>query len=353
MSREATGGDDRHDDAGSGAAGRDGEGGDRHDGAATTAATDEGVRLSVVLPAYDERAALPGLIEEIEAVLSELPAYRPAEVIVVDDGSTDGTREWLRTAATEHDRLVGVLLAGNFGQSAALAAGLNHARGEVIVTMDADGQNDPADVPALLARIEEGYDCVSGWRRDREDPWHKTIPSAIQTPLARLTGPDIHDYVCGMKAYRREAARDLVLYGEAHRYVPSRLDRRGYRVDEVPIDHRPREAGRSKYGTGRLLRGSLDLVYHVFLNRYGDRPLHALGTVALLAAVGGVAGGGGLLVAVRAGVVGTPALLAAAVTAVGISLGVGLLGLGLVATLLIEARFREERPYRVAEVLGR
>ncbi|MFP4590694.1 MAG: glycosyltransferase family 2 protein [Halobacteriales archaeon] len=315
---------------------------------------DDGVRTSFVLPAFNEAETLPRVVEEIrDVVASEAMApFRPVEILVVDDGSSDGTTEVLAELTERDARVRGIVLTRNFGQSAALTAGFDMARGAYVVTLDADGQNDPADVPTLLERLEDGYDCVSGWRRDRRDPPSKTIPSRIQTTLAKLTGPDIHDFGCTLKAYRSEAVGALQLKGEGHRYIPAKLFDRGYRITEVPVDHRPRELGESKYGAGRLLRGFVDLGYHVFWNRYGMRPMHFLGGLGLLSVTAGTAVGAHALVMKYAlGEALTPHVPRLLLVVALILFGLHLLTFGIIAEMLVEVRYREERPYRVARVL--
>jgi glycosyltransferase involved in cell wall biosynthesis len=246
-----------------------------------------------------------------------------------------------------------VFLRRNFGQSAALAAGIDHATGEYVVTMDADGQNDPADIPRLLSELSEGYDCVSGWRRDRDDPLRKTVPSAIQGRLARWTGPDIHDFGCTLKAYRAVGLDDIDLYGEGHRYIPAKLYRRGYDITELPVDHRPRTAGETKYGTRRLLKGFVDLLFHAFWTRFATRPSHFLGGIGLfLAGIGGLIGGHAVLIKYAFGASlapRTPRLL----LSIGLVLfGFQLLMFGFLAEMIVKQQYRHDRPYRVRTVVG-
>ncbi|MEM4781773.1 MAG: glycosyltransferase family 2 protein [Halalkalicoccus sp.] len=314
------------------------------------------VRTSIVLPAYNERENVGPLIEELLETFAgpEAAPYAPIEIVVVDDGSTDGTRELLRDLAEEIGRLRVVLLRRNFGQSAALAAGIDHAMGEWIVTMDADGQNDPADVPELLSTLAEGYDCVSGWRRDRSDPLSKTVPSAIQTRLAWVTGPDIHDFGCTLKAYRADALRDIDLYGEGHRYIPAKLYKRGYRITERPVSHRERTAGETKYGWARLFKGSIDLLFHVFWNRYSTRPIHFLGTVGLLMTIiGGLIGVHAVLIRVVYGIPLSPRLPRLILVVALVLFGFQLLMFGFLAEMLTKRHYADEKTYRIERVYGR
>jgi glycosyltransferase involved in cell wall biosynthesis len=309
-------------------------------------------RTSVVLPAYNEAGNVAPLVEEIVAVFADIPEYLPVEIIVVDDGSTDGTRDRIRTLTDEYEEVVGLFLSRNFGQSAALEAGIDHASGESIVTIDADGQNDPADVPLLLEKLDDGFDCVSGWRKDRDDPLAKTIPSAIQTVMARWTGPDIHDFGCTLKAYRAEALDDIPLYGEGHRYIPAKLYNRGYRITEVPINHRPRTRGRTKYGYSRLPRGFVDLLFHLFWNRYSTRPVHLLGGIGLLSfTVGCLIGVHAVYLKFALGQSLLPRLPRLVLVAALVLFGVLLLMFGFVAEMLTMLHYQNRDPYRVATVL--
>ncbi len=238
--------------------------------------------LSVVIPVYNEEENVEPLCEELFRVLEELG--RPYEVVIADDGSTDRTVSILTGLQSRYPRLRLITLRRHMGQTAALSAGIDHARGDVIVTMDGDRQNDPADIPRLLEKLAEGYDVVSGWRRDRKDPfWRRRLPSAIANwIISRLSGVYLHDYGCTLKAYRRDVLRDVRLYGEMHRFVPIYAAWQGARVVELPVNHRPRTRGKSKYGLGRTFRVVLDLVLLKFLDRYGQRPMHLFGGFGLI-----------------------------------------------------------------------
>jgi glycosyltransferase involved in cell wall biosynthesis len=234
--------------------------------------------LSLVIPVYNERESLPGLAEEIVSTCSSLGVEW--EALFVDDGSTDDSPEVIRKLGTEQPRFGLVRLRRNFGKSAALLAGFAAARGDRIVTLDGDGQDDPAEIPRLLAKLDEGYSLVSGWKHTRQDPLRKRLPSRLFNWItARLSGVRLHDFNCGLKAYRGSAARELLLYGEMHRYVPVIGAQRGWRVTEVPVNHRARAHGRSKFGFERYLRGMFDLVTVLFLGRYRHRPLHLFGAL--------------------------------------------------------------------------
>ncbi len=236
--------------------------------------------LSVVVPVYNEEESLPILHPELVAALER--GGEGFEILYVDDGSTDGSARILRALAGSDPRVRRVALRRNFGQTAALAAGFDHARGETVVTMDADLQNDPADIPALLARIRGGYDIASGWRRRRRDRLlTRRLPSALANRiLRRMTGVPIHDSGCTLKAYRATLLRRLPLYAELHRFLPALGAFAGARVTEVEVGHRPRRFGRSKYGITRTFRVVLDLMTVKMLVQFAARPLHWFGVFA-------------------------------------------------------------------------
>jgi len=233
--------------------------------------------VSVVVPVYDERDNLRPLHQELVACLQRLG--REWEIVLVDDGSTDGSQRVLAELHAGNERTKVVLLRRNFGQTAAIAAGFDHAAGDVLVTMDADLQNDPADIPRLLAKFDEGYDVVSGWRQQRKDNWlTRRFPSAVANWLiSRVTGVALHDYGCTLKAYSREVVASLNLYGDLHRFIPALASWAGATMAELPVNHRPRRAGRSKYGLSRTLRVLLDLLVVKFLLSYSTKPIHIFG----------------------------------------------------------------------------
>jgi glycosyltransferase involved in cell wall biosynthesis len=238
--------------------------------------------VSVVVPFYDEEASVPPFFAELLATLDRLPLR--AEVIAIDDGSSDGTFGALAAIHARDSRVKVLRFRRNFGQTAGLAAGFAAARGRVIVTMDGDLQNDPADIPRLLARLDEGFDVVSGWRRDRQDDlWTRVLPSRIANGIISMaTHVQLHDYGCGIKAYRREIASSLRLYGEMHRFLPAIAGDLGARVAELEVNHRARRLGRSKYGLSRTLRVVLDLLTVKFLSDFSTRPIQIFGMLGLL-----------------------------------------------------------------------
>jgi glycosyltransferase involved in cell wall biosynthesis len=242
--------------------------------------------ISVVAPAFDEERSVALLYEELQAALD--PLGQAWEVVFVDDGSTDGTFAALTRLYSAHDNVRVVRLRRNFGKSAALAAGFEQAQGDVVVTIDADLQDDPAEIPRLLAKLDEGFDLVSGWKSRRADPFTRRFLSRVFNRLASaVSGLSLHDVNCGLKAYRAEVVHDLKIYGELHRFLPVLAHERGYRVAELPVNHRPRTHGRSRYGLERYLRGFLDLLTVSLVGRYRHRPLHLFGGLGLvLGAVG-------------------------------------------------------------------
>jgi dolichol-phosphate mannosyltransferase len=236
--------------------------------------------LSVVIPVYNEADSLESLHGEL-AEVARAEGY-DLDVVFVDDGSGDESWPIIRRIAASDDRVRGIRFRRNFGKAAALNAGFAAARGELIVTLDADLQDDPHEIPRFLARMNEGFDVVSGWKKVRYDPWHKVIPSRVfNWMVSRLTGVHLHDHNCGMKCYRREIFDEVRLYGELHRFVPVLAAARGFRPSEIVISHRTRKFGHSKYGVTRIVKGFLDLLTVKFITGFGQRPQHVLGTIGL------------------------------------------------------------------------
>jgi len=236
--------------------------------------------LSVVIPVFNENESIETLCKELDDVASA-EGY-DLDVVFVDDGSTDKSWEKIRGLAAADPRVRGLRLRRNFGKAAALSAGFASARGELVMTLDADLQDDPHEIPRFLAEMENNLDVVSGWKKVRHDPWHKVWPSRMfNWMVSKLTGVVLHDHNCGMKCYRREIFDEVRLYGELHRFVPVLAASRGYRVGELDIRHRGRQFGRSKYGLPRFVKGFLDLLTVRFLTGFGQRPQHVLGTIGL------------------------------------------------------------------------
>ena len=237
--------------------------------------------LSIVVPVYNEYENIPLLCDAVVSALAGLD--KDWELILVNDGSKDNSMEALKTAAQndpEHVKVIG--LRRNFGQTAAIAAGVDHASGEIIVLMDADLQNDPTDIPAMLAKLDEGYDLVSGWRKDRKDPFLRSFISRIANRIiCKVTGVNLHDYGCTLKVYRREVITGFRLYGEMHRFIPAFANTFGAKIVEMPVKHHPRMMGKSKYGFERIIKVILDLITVKFLSSYADKPIYLFGGAGL------------------------------------------------------------------------
>lgn len=310
--------------------------------------------ISVIIPVYNEKSGLEILAGELAAVAAK-QAW-DMEFIFVDDGSIDGSWEVITKLAKQDARVRGIRFRRNFGKAAALAAGFRSARGELICTLDADLQDDPAEIPRLFDELHKGYDLVTGWKKVRHDPWHKVIPSRIFNWLvSKLTGVHLHDHNCGLKLARAEVFREVRLYGELHRFVTVLAAARGFRVTEVPINHRPRLYGYSKYGASRFIKGFLDLLTVRFLTRYGRRPQHLLGTFGILLTCLGLIGIIYLTILwvltqyfeYQYAPLHTRPLLIYSVAAV--LLGMQLMSIGFLAELITAYQTRDEDTYSIAE----
>ena len=315
--------------------------------------------LSIVIPVYNEQESLQALHRETDEVAAA-EGY-DLEVIFVDDGSTDDSWQRIQDLAAGDRRVYGIRFRRNFGKAAALSTGFAQARGELVITLDADLQDDPHEIPGFLAEMETGLDVVSGWKKVRHDPWHKVGPSRVfNWMVSTLTGVKLHDHNCGMKCYRRQIFDEVRLYGELHRFVPVLAAARGYRVGELVIRHRPRRFGRSKYGAARIVKGFLDLLTVKFLTGFGQRPQHLLGTLGLVSFFLGLLGLtylAGLWVVSRL-VPGLevvrlidrfPAVLYSVAL---LLLGGQLMSIGFVAELLIAYHDPDVKPYSIAERTG-
>ncbi|MEY3930831.1 MAG: hypothetical protein RLZZ516_2541 [Cyanobacteriota bacterium] len=308
--------------------------------------------LSIVVPLYNEEESLPLLVERLLAVLR--PLGRPFELVLVDDGSSDATAAVLRRLAAATPELVAVLLRRNYGQTPAMAAGFDASRGGVIVTLDGDLQNDPADIPMLLEQLGQGFDMVSGWRHQRQDhAVSRLLPSRIANRLiARVTGVRLHDYGCSLKAYRRELVEDMNLYGELHRFLPALAFIEGARISEVKVNHEARRFGKSKYGIDRTFRVLMDLLTVWFMKRFLTRPMYVFGLGGLSAILMGVLLSAYLLLLKLGGTqIGQRPLLLVAVLA--LITGLQLFCFGLLAELQMRTYHESQgRPiYRVRETL--
>ena len=244
--------------------------------------------ISVVVPLYNEEDSLPELFEAIQKVSKDMGT--PFEVIFVDDGSTDGSFRVLREIHRKFANVKVIRFRRNFGKSAALSMGFSEAGGEIVVTMDADLQDDPAEIPGLVKAMDDSYDLISGWKKKRFDPLSKTIPSRFfNFVTAKLTGIPIHDFNCGLKAYRKEVIKEINVYGELHRYIPALAHWAGYRVGEKVVQHHARKYGRTKFGISRFFKGFLDLLTVLFTTRYIRRPLHLFGVWGIVSFLIGAA----------------------------------------------------------------
>lgn len=310
--------------------------------------------ISVVVPLYNEEENIHLLYEELKDVLDTMPEQ--AEIVFVDDGSSDNTMARLESIQANDDHVRVVSLRRNFGQTAAMTAGFDHARGGIIITMDGDLQNDPHDIPQLVAKLNEGYDVVTGWRYDRQDPFlSRRLPSQLANRLiSRVTGVGLHDYGCTLKAFRREVIDNINLYGEMHRFIPAIASGMGISFTEVKVNHRPRRFGTSKYGISRTIRVVLDLITVKFMLSYATRPLHVFGTVGVVSSLLGVLIA--LVMTVQRQLYGValanrPLLLLAILL---IFMGIQFITIGLLAELVVRTYHESQKKpiYYVRKVLG-
>lgn len=310
--------------------------------------------LSIIIPVLNEEESLRQLHEEI-ARAAEQHDF-DFEIVFIDDGSTDASWKIISDLSATDERVSGIRFRKNFAKAAALTAGMRAARGQLILMMDADLQDDPQEIPAFLAKLAEGYDVINGWKQRRLDPWHKVYPSRVfNWMVSRLTGLKLHDHNCGLKLFRAEVAREIRIYGELHRFIAVLAHARGFRVAELPVHHRPRQFGSSKYGVRRFLRGFLDLLTVKFLTGFGQRPQHMLGAFGMLFFGLGMLGLGALgviwlltnLGGMPYGAIGTRPLLAYSVAST--LLGAQAISLGLLAELIVSNTGRENDAYSVSE----
>jgi glycosyltransferase involved in cell wall biosynthesis len=312
-----------------------------------------GPEISIVVPVYNEAPNLKDLVEQIFQVMR--PMGRSFEVILIDDGSTDESPDLLRAIKQDYRELRVILFRRNFGQSAAMTAGYDHALGDMVVTMDGDLQNDPQNIPLMITTLEQGYDLVNGWRKDRQDPFlSRRLPSLIANwMIGMATGVRLHDYGCSLKAYRSDLTKHLLLYGELHRFIPVLAGFHGARIGEVAVSHHARIKGKSKYGIGRTYRVLLDLVLMLFFQKFATRPLQLFGLS------GGPLFVTGVVIELYltwlklwhgADIGGRPLLLLGALL---IITGIVLIGIGLCAELVVRTYYESsgKRIYTVREVL--
>ena len=311
--------------------------------------------LSIVIPVFNEAGSLRELHAEIERICPTLPVE--TEIIFVDDGSTDGAWQIVCELAALDPRVRGIRFRRNFGKAAALSAGIQAAHGQLLAMLDADLQDDPAELPAFLDKLAAGFDVVNGWKRERHDPWHKIFPSRVFNLLVSwLTGLKLHDHNCGLKCFRREVANEIRLYGELHRFIPVLAHARGFQVTELEVHHRPRKFGHSKYGFRRFLHGFLDLLTVKFLTGFGQRPQHMLGAMGLVFFGLGACGLACLAATwllthlpphFNFAPIGPRPLLAYSVAS--LLLGGQLLSLGFLAELIVAYTGRDAQTYSIAE----
>ncbi len=307
--------------------------------------------VTVVIPLLNEEGSLPELAESLEEVLQRI-ARDKWDVIFVDDGSTDDSYEVIHRIHTHNRRFTAIRFRRNYGKSAALAVGFKEAKGDIVITMDADLQDDPKEIPAMIDKLDQGFDLVSGWKRKRFDPWHKTVPSKLfNTVTSIMSGIRLHDFNCGLKAYRSEVIKTVQIYGEMHRYIPALAHWEGFRITEMPVQHHPRKHGVSKFGMSRFLKGFLDLLTVLFTTRFIKRPLHFFGTLgALFALIGFVTD----LWLVVEWFMGLTALSNRPLALFGIAMiivGVQLISIGLVGELIVKNNIQQER-YSIRERLS-
>ena len=244
------------------------------------------MKISIVIPTFNEKESIPDLYLEI---CDAVPGNSDWEIIFVDDGSSDGSKDEIEKIISKDPKVKLISFYRNFGKSAALSEGFKHSRGDIIITMDADLQDDPAEIPNLINKINEGYDLVSGWKKVRHDPWTKTFPSKIFNFVTRLlTGVKIHDFNCGLKAYRNSVVKSIEIFGGRHRYIPALAGQKNFSVSEIVVNHRSRKFGITKYGGSRLFHGFFDLLTILFLNKYTQHPLHFFGMIGLTTFIAGV-----------------------------------------------------------------
>jgi glycosyltransferase involved in cell wall biosynthesis len=309
----------------------------------------DGPRLSVVIPAMNEEGNILGLHQSIADVLDEMDIT--FELILVDDGSTDGTWQAIETLSARDRRVVGLRHRRNFGKARGLATGFAVASGELVLTMDADLQDDPTEIPRFLEKLDEGFDLVSGWKQRRQDPLGKTFPSRVfNATVRKVSGVPLHDFNCGFKLYRADVIQNIQLYGELHRFTPVLAHAEGFRIGELAVRHHARRWGTSKYGWSRLIKGFLDLLTVTFLTEYRQRPMHVLGLPGVVAlASGGLIGLWLTAEKIFTGAsIGNRPLLLLAVLLV--LVGVQFFGLGLLGELLVRGEHAHENATRTAPV---
>jgi glycosyltransferase involved in cell wall biosynthesis len=305
--------------------------------------------ISIVIPLFNEQESILDLYSEICNAIS---SYNDWEIIFIDDGSSDGSAEKIIDIASKDSKVKLISFYRNFGKSAALSEGFKNANGDIIITMDADLQDDPAEIPNFVNKISEGSDLVSGWKKVRHDPWAKTFPSKIFNFVTRLlTGVKIHDFNCGLKAYRSSVIKSIEIFGGRHRYIPALAGQKNFSISEIIVNHRPRKYGTTKYGGSRLLHGFFDLLTILFLNKYTQHPLHFFGMIGLTTFTAGVLTE--LLLLYYKFWLGEPFAKHIALLLLGLILlfiGIQFFSIGLLGEMM--ARYSEDKEDRVKEIIS-
>ena len=305
--------------------------------------------ISIVIPLFNEQESILDLYSEICNAIS---SYNDWEIIFIDDGSSDGSAEKIIDIASKDSKVKLISFYRNFGKSAALSEGFKNANGDIIITMDADLQDDPAEIPNFVNKISEGSDLVSGWKKVRHDPWAKTFPSKIFNFVTRLlTGVKIHDFNCGLKAYRSSVIKSIEIFGGRHRYIPALAGQKNFSVSEIIVNHRPRKYGTTKYGGSRLLDGFFDLLTILFLNKYTQHPLHFFGMIGLTTFTAGILTE--LVVLYYKFWLGEPFAKHIALLLLGLILlfiGIQFFSIGLLGEMM--ARYSEDKEDRVKEIIS-
>ena len=291
--------------------------------------------ISFIIPCYDESESLELLYQGIVANVG----YE-YEIIIIDNGSTDGSREIIRKLHEQDEKVKLIAFRRNFGKAAAQAAGFRMATGNIVITMDGDLQDDPVEIPNFIAKIEEGYDVVSGWKYHRHDPLEKRLPSKLfNKVVAKLSGVKLHDFNCGYKAYRVEVVKSINVYGELHRYIPVLADRKGFRIAEIKVTHHARQFGKSKYGWERYLRGLFDSISIAYLSKYYDKPMHFFGRLGLISGFIGFVIGAGLTIDwFRGNPIGGRPLLMLAVLL--ILVGLQFISMGIIGEIIVDRNYK-------------
>ena len=305
--------------------------------------------ISIVIPLFNEQESILDLYSEICNAIS---SYNDWEIIFIDDGSSDGSAEKIIDIASKDSKVKLISFYRNFGKSAALSEGFQNANGDIIITMDADLQDDPAEIPNFVNKISEGSDLVSGWKKVRHDPWAKTFPSKIFNFVTRLlTGVKIHDFNCGLKAYRSSVIKSIEIFGGRHRYIPALAGQKNFSISEIIVNHRPRKYGTTKYGGSRLLHGFFDLLTILFLNKYTQHPLHFFGMIGLTTFTAGILTE--LLLLYYKFWLGEPFAKHIALLLLGLILlfiGIQFFSIGLLGEMM--ARYSEDKEDRVKEIIS-